>query len=239
MAFSPGSIDCKPAQEGSVVLDIEHDRILKLNGVGKEIWGLLSEGCNSEEIVLALSQKYGVNTERVSNDVSVFMERVAALGITPTTIGVSPRNANQDSHEHHPWYGQLHETQQTGGRKAYEFLAFLGLFLFDLILILSSLKTLCAWVKAWPTRSRSFAESTIGEICAAVQNACVWYPRKALCLQRSAVTTILLRSQGVPAQMIIGVREMPFLAHAWVEVNGSVVNDWPKVQSFYQSAAAH
>jgi len=238
VAFSPGSVQCTPTREGTVVLDIEHDRILKLNGVGKEIWDLFSEGRKPEEIVQALSEKYSVSAERVATDVAAFMTRVAALGVTPTK-GVWARNPDQATHDHHPWYGQLRDPQQQGGKKSYTFLAFLGLLLFDLVLMLSSLKNLCACVKAWPTRSRSFADGKIAEICAAVQNACVWYPRKALCLQRSAVTTCLLRSQGVPAQLIIGVREMPFLAHAWVEVNGSVVNDWPKVQSFYQSVAAH
>lgn len=236
MAFSPGSIDCKPAQEGSVVLDIEHDRILKLNGVGKEIWGLLSEGYKPQEIVLALSQKYGVAQERVSKDVAAFIAKVDALGITPRTE-ILPVSLNRSSHEHHPWYGQFRGAKR--GKKADTCLAFIGLFVFDLILKISTLETLCAWVKACPARSRQSQDGTIGEICAAVENACVWYPRKALCLQRSAVTTCLLRLEGVPAQMIIGVREMPFLAHAWVEVNGSVVNDWPKVNSFYQSAAAH
>jgi hypothetical protein len=33
--------------------------------------------------------------------------------------------------------------------------------------------------------------------------------------------------------MVIGVRPMPFLAHAWVEADGAVVNDWPKVKTFY------
>ena len=236
MAFSPGSVQCKPAQQGAAVLDIEHDRILKLNGVGKEIWDFLSEGYKSEEIVLALSQKYSVGQERVSKDVAAFIVKVDALGIIPKTE-ILPVSPNQSSHEHHPWYGQFREAKRS--KKTDTFVAFIGLFVFDLILKTSSLKTLCSWVKAWPARSRQFQDGTIGKICSAVENACVWYPRKALCLQRSAVTTCLLRSQGVPAQMIIGVREMPFLAHAWVEVNGSVVNDWPKVNSFYQSVVAH
>jgi hypothetical protein len=35
--------------------------------------------------------------------------------------------------------------------------------------------------------------------------------------------------------MKIGIRPMPFLAHAWVEVEERVVNDWPGVKNYYQS----
>ena len=57
-----------------------------------------------------------------------------------------------------------------------------------------------------------------------------WYPKQAMCLQRSAVTTCLLRSAGVQAEMIIGCQRLPFLAHAWVEVDGEVINDKAQVQ---------
>ena len=68
---------------------------------------------------------------------------------------------------------------------------------------------------------------------AAVDRAAVWYPRTLLCLPRSAVATWFLRRRGVPAVMVIGVRKMPFYAHAWVEVDGRVVNDKPAVQTLY------
>ncbi len=51
------------------------------------------------------------------------------------------------------------------------------------------------------------------------------YWKQALCLQRSAATACLLKRYGVPAQMVIGARQIPFKAHAWVEVDGRVVND--------------
>ena len=39
--------------------------------------------------------------------------------------------------------------------------------------------------------------------------------------------------------MMIGVRSMPFLAHAWVEADGSVINDWPRVKKFYRPLLSH
>jgi hypothetical protein len=54
-----------------------------------------------------------------------------------------------------------------------------------------------------------------------------------LCLQRSAATTCLLRSHGVRALLVIGAQRIPFRAHAWVEVDGQVVNDKPYMHEIY------
>jgi hypothetical protein len=37
----------------------------------------------------------------------------------------------------------------------------------------------------------------------------------------------LLRKHDVVARLVIGYRPVPFFSHAWVEVNGRVVNDSP------------
>src|SRR5580704_7845541 len=68
--------------------------------------------------------------------------------------------------------------------------------------------------------------------CVAVNYACVWYPKQALCLQRSFVTTYLLRKHGVAAQMVVGAQKLPFKAHAWVEVGGRAVNERSDVQAY-------
>jgi len=43
----------------------------------------------------------------------------------------------------------------------------------------------------------------------------------------------VLRRKGVAARMVIAVRKLPFGGHAWVEVNGEVVNDSQQVQRLY------
>src|SRR5690349_4659830 len=70
----------------------------------------------------------------------------------------------------------------------------------------------------------------VDDIVWAVDEACVWYVRRALCLQRSAVATRLLRRSGIRAELVIGYRPLPFESHAWVEVDGRVVNDRPQYQ---------
>jgi len=71
------------------------------------------------------------------------------------------------------------------------------------------------------------------QICTAVDMACIWYWKEVLCLQRSAATACLLKEYGVPAQMMIGAQQIPFKAHAWVEVGGRAVNDKPYIREMY------
>ena len=107
------------------------------------------------------------------------------------------------------------------------------LVLFDLRLFRGDFAALHRCVQDWPVANRPVDRNMVERICSAVDLACVWYPKHALCLQRSAATVCLLRSCGVPAQMVIGVQKLPFKAHAWVEVNGIVVNDKPYVPEIY------
>ena len=72
------------------------------------------------------------------------------------------------------------------------------------------------------------------ELSRSVDLACVFYFKQVLCLQRSAAALILLRRHGWAAEMVIGAQVLPFKSHAWVEINGSVVNDKPYMREIYQ-----
>ncbi len=61
-------------------------------------------------------------------------------------------------------------------------------------------------------------------VCDAVLLATCLYWKPVLCLQRSVCAVRLLRKNGVAARMVIGYRPVPFFSHAWVEVDGRVVN---------------
>jgi hypothetical protein len=68
----------------------------------------------------------------------------------------------------------------------------------------------------------------------AIDLACVFYFKRVLCLQRSAAMAILLRRHGWSAEMVIGAQLLPFHSHAWVEINGQVVNDKPYIAEIFQ-----
>jgi hypothetical protein len=65
------------------------------------------------------------------------------------------------------------------------------------------------------------------EVCGAVNLAACCYFKPVRCLQKSVVTARLLRRCGVDGRVVIGYRQSPFFSHAWVEVDGHVVNDSP------------
>lgn len=88
-------------------------------------------------------------------------------------------------------------------------------------------------VRSSRPRSRTDASVSCAQVCHAIDLACVCYWKEVHCLQRSAATTCLLRRLGTTAHMVIASRRMPFQAHAWVEVEGRVVNDKPQVQENY------
>jgi Transglutaminase-like superfamily len=106
--------------------------------------------------------------------------------------------------------------------------AWLGLLAFD-IARPAGFARLCAWLQR-RRPSRRPPRATAEEIIWSVDEACVWYVKGAACLQRSAVATWLLRRNGIAAQLVIGCRPLPFESHAWVEVDGRVVNDLPQYQ---------
>jgi len=103
--------------------------------------------------------------------------------------------------------------------------AYVELVRFDRYLARGNFAALYQKVRDCPVRIRPPRGNTIEEICAAVDTACIWYWKQVLCLQRSAATACLLKVHGVPARMAIGAQQLPFRAHAWVEVEGRVVND--------------
>lgn len=59
----------------------------------------------------------------------------------------------------------------------------------------------------------------------AIAVASVFYVHPVGAFQRCAVATWLLRAGGIPADLVIGHREIPFKWSVWVEVAGAVAGD--------------
>ena len=111
--------------------------------------------------------------------------------------------------------------------------AYLALIEFDLHVGRGNFAALYNRARNCPVARRHPSPDTVEQVCYSVDMACLWYWKDVLCLQRSAATTCLLRRQGIYAQMVLGAQQMPFRAHAWVEVEGRVVNDKPHVREMY------
>jgi hypothetical protein len=102
--------------------------------------------------------------------------------------------------------------------------AYCSLVRFDFYLRKKSFRSLYERVHRTPI-GIARREAQVRQICQAVDLACIWYWKEVRCLQRSAAACCLLRRYGIAAEMVIGIRQLPFRAHAWVEVEGHVVND--------------
>ena len=87
------------------------------------------------------------------------------------------------------------------------------------------------FVDRWGRRSvevapRAVQRHKVRRTFEAVRTASRYYYRRRLdCLPRSLAIYILLRRQGVPATLRVGVKRFPFAAHAWVECAGEVLDD--------------
>jgi hypothetical protein len=113
--------------------------------------------------------------------------------------------------------------------------SYIHLIRIEILMQLSGIRSIHALVrKTQPASSRDGTAIRVTASCHAVDLACVFYPKRVFCLQRSAAATLLLRRYGHKAELVIGAQMIPFRSHAWVEIEGMVVNDKPYMLEIYQ-----
>ena len=246
-------------KDGSVLLSITEDRVCKLNGVGALTWMILEDitgGLSLEEIVRALERQFdAINTEgellyevpheQLRTDTDTFLKKMISMrlldvlhdsrgrefysisaDVTGTTS--APATADFDSISN-----EVAEDLTLSPRDTFS--AFVGLLAFDLLLRFGGFQRLIKKVERWPTASPPKADRDVcRRVRGMVDRAQMYYPKKAMCLQHSAVVTCLLRRRGVPAEMVLAAQDFPPKAHAWAEVAGEVISDSPGVKAKYR-----
>ena len=248
-------------KDGTILLSIAEDRLCKLNGVGALTWMTLESkqaGLTLDEIVFALEREfeainaegelhYEVPPEQLRTDTARFLQKMASMGLlqqrrNPDGQGlysikddVSATTSSPDKVDSQDLNTSEEPEENIRLSKRETFSAFLGLLAFDLLLKFAGFQSLIKRVEQWPTAE---PRTTDGEICRRVRGmvdrAQMYYPKKAMCLQHSAVVTCLLRRRGVPAEMVLAAQEFPPKAHAWAEVMNQVVSDSPSVKTRYR-----
>jgi Transglutaminase-like superfamily len=103
--------------------------------------------------------------------------------------------------------------------------AYTRLVAHDVFMSRNDLAGLHEQIRRFPKRATDSSTAATQLLSHALDLACAFYPKRALCLQRSAVLVKMLRRRGSAAHMIIGAQKLPFKAHAWVEVDGEIIND--------------
>jgi hypothetical protein len=111
--------------------------------------------------------------------------------------------------------------------------AYVLLFSFERATVHRDFQALYQRVRGRSIRPLVSNAETCRLVSEAIDRACVLYFKPVQCLQRSAATVCLLRQLGIPARLVIGARHLPFQAHAWVEVEGHVINDKLSVTETY------
>jgi hypothetical protein len=112
--------------------------------------------------------------------------------------------------------------------------SWLLLLYFDYVMRLRDFKRLHGIVREHKVRHAEKGDETNEQLCHAMDLACVFYFKRVQCLQRSAATTVLLRRHGWKAEFVIGAQLLPFMSHAWVEIEDRVVNDKPYIPEIFQ-----
>jgi|SRR5271157_759139 len=111
--------------------------------------------------------------------------------------------------------------------------AYWSLLRFEFYLARGDFAALYERVRRQSLKACAVTPQAVERIGSAVDMASIWYWKEVLCLQRSAVAVCLLKSYGVRAELIVGAQQLPFRAHAWVEVDGRVINDKPYMREIY------
>lgn len=124
----------------------------------------------------------------------------------------------------------------------YRFMTARALFLFvliDLGLYFFGFNRMYKAFARWNrTLKRRVPEAREGEVldrtlAGVVTATRLYYRRRNDCLPKSLTIYHLVRRQGIPAELCIGVKKFPFAAHAWVEYGGRIVDDFPRRVPLY------
>jgi hypothetical protein len=109
--------------------------------------------------------------------------------------------------------------------------------LIDVVFRAGDMRAVVWLVSRLRSRQRDRGDSVLRarDIVARVERALLFYPRQIRCFHSAATATTLLRMNHVPCELVVGVRRIPFMAHAWVEVDGRVVmNEEPGRMHLYR-----
>jgi hypothetical protein len=225
--------------DGTTILDIKHDKIYNAIGLGSLIWSKLAisnKGLSQSAIVDSLRAEFvDVPEQQIECDVEHVLCDFKRKNLISEirAVSITGRDERQSTTS---WSLSLiyRTTEYLLRLRRPGLAAFCGLAMSTCVLKVSGFGALHRLVKRWPVNDEHSDPGCLDRVLAAVDSATTWYPKHALCLSRSAVTTCLLRQQGIKAQMVIGSNKIPFKAHAWVEVDGEVVNDRKRVQETYK-----
>ena len=77
-----------------------------------------------------------------------------------------------------------------------------------------------------------FPRRDLSILASGINTAFAFYTHERLCLPRAIVSCCTLRAHGISASVVIGVKQMPFKAHAWVEIDDVPFNERHRTREY-------
>ncbi|MDQ6942135.1 MAG: lasso peptide biosynthesis B2 protein [Candidatus Eremiobacteraeota bacterium] len=196
-----------------MVLDLNTETYRVLDDVASALWSVLTGESDTAGTFDRIARDFDVDRNRFESDLAAFARRcVTERVLEPSGAAAALRSATParvPSRGTRPTtlaalfclIGTRRALGRDGFRKTYERYALL------------------------PASSRTRRLGAALPAFARAENFFVARRAPEDCLLRSLSLYRFLRSAGVPAEHLIGVRRFPFAAHAWVECDGSPVCD--------------
>lgn len=224
-------------EDGTTILHIKQNKIYSLVGISSLIWQELAApgpGVKPGDIVRALEIEFNdVPPHQVATDVATILTSLKRQQLIQAIDCTTTSHLLREQISKIVRLTIVTSVNFCVTSKLRVAASVFLLILIDLLLKFGSFVSLYALVENWPVRYGYDGADTLPQILDDLTTAQAIYPKQAMCLQRSAVATCILRGSGIRAQMIIGCQRHPFIVHAWTEVDEIVVNDRQSVKQHH------
>jgi hypothetical protein len=236
-------------QDGGVLLDSSRDAITTIDATGAFVWERLKAGKSVDQVISELSIETHMDREIVRRDVENFVRDLQSRDLLVDS-DAHQRPATDTASLHHcatssprvPTDPLQVDVPSPIPDRLLDPICRLCRVIFEscLFLLQTQIQLRFGGLPRIHNRVRSekvqdtSSEFDNQEICLAMDFACVFFPKRVLCLQRSAATALVLRRHGRSAALVVGAQAIPFKSHAWVEIEGKVVNDKPYTADMYR-----
>lgn len=91
--------------------------------------------------------------------------------------------------------------------------------------------------RTYPCKARALSPQHLAGLIQWFERLRILVPRSGRCLIQSIMLSHFLRLQGIPTELVFGVRTHPFEAHCWIEWDGHVLNDSIDHAGWYSAIA--
>lgn len=215
---------------GGIFLNTVTNKLLSVDKVGDLITSLCLEGRNPEIIKDALARQYPAKETQISVDVDAFIQELVSNRLLIDSASPSPLPGSGIISRIACFLVEtcLSLTALCSMRAATAKL-YLRLMVLHLCIRSGSFWLITRIVTDYPA-SDSSDHASASTVANALSRVCRYYPTQVLCLQRSAVLTLCLRDCSFPASLVMGAMKYPLKAHAWVEINGELIDEISSLQ---------